>query len=64
MEGTANMFLQCLEVEKGYSPNTIEAYRLDVQKGLIPFLYQRGKFKVSEVTSDDIRTYLEFLAHG
>jgi len=58
------MFLQCLEVEKGYSPNTIEAYRLDVQKGLIPFLYQQGKFKVSEVTSENIQAYLDFLAHG
>ena len=64
MKSTANMFLQCLEVEKGYSPNTIEAYRLDVQKGLIPFLYQQGKFKVSEVTSENIQAYLDFLAHG
>jgi len=64
VKSTANMFLQCLEVEKGYSPNTIEAYRLDVQKGLIPFLYQQGKFKVSEVTSENIQAYLDFLAHG
>jgi len=64
VESTANMFLQRLEVERGYSSNTIEAYRLDVQKGLIPFLYQQGKFKVSEVTSEDIRAYLDFLAHG
>ena len=64
MESTVNGFLRCLEVEKGYSTNTIEAYRLDVWKGLVPFLYQQGKFEVNEVTREDIRAYLDFLAHG
>jgi hypothetical protein len=33
---------------------TIEAYRLDIEKGLIPFLHQRGKFEAGEVTKADI----------
>ena len=63
MEGKLDGFLRYLEVEKGHSPGTIEAYRLDVGRGLIPFLYHRGKPKLREVTSDDIRAYLDFLAN-
>ena len=47
--------------QKGYSQGTIEAYQLDIEKGLIPFLRQRGKFRVEEVTRDDIRAYLDYL---
>ena len=62
MKQELNRFLHYLEVEKGYSQGTIEAYRLDVEKGLIPFLHQRGKFRVEEITKDDIRAYLDYLA--
>ena len=62
MRKELNRFLHYLEVEKGYSQGTIEAYQLDIEKGLIPFLYQRDKFKVEGVTKDDIRAYLDYLA--
>jgi len=57
-----NRFLRYLQVEKGFSQGTIEAYRLDIERGLIPFLHQRGKFEVGEVTKDDIRAYLDYVA--
>ena len=41
-----NEFLRYLQIEKGFSPGTIEAYRLDIERGLIPFLCQQGKFEV------------------
>jgi len=62
MQEELNKFLHYLNVEKGYSQGTIGAYQLDIQKGLIPFLYQRGKFRVEEVTKDDIRAYLDYLS--
>jgi len=62
IEDTLDRFLHYLHVEKGYSPGTIKAYQLDIQKGLIPFLRQRGKFQIGEVTKDDIRAYLDYLA--
>lgn len=61
MQKELNRFLHYLEVEKGYSQGTIEAYQLDIEKGLIPFLHQQGKFGVGEVTRDDIRAYLDYL---
>ena len=54
-------FLRYLQIEKGFSQGTIEAYQLDIQKGLIPFLHQRGKSEIAEVTKDDIRAYLDYL---
>lgn len=62
MRSKLNIFLRCLHIERGFSPGTIEAYRLDLEKGVIPFLYQRGKSEIGEVTSDDIRAYMDFLA--
>jgi len=61
MQTELNRFLHYLEVERGYSQGTIGAYQLDIGKGLIPFLHQRGKFRVREVTRDDIRAYLDYL---
>lgn len=61
MEGKLDRFLRYLEAERGFSPTTIEAYRLDLEKGLFPFLHQRGKFDVTQVTRDDIRAFLDFL---
>jgi len=55
-------FLRCLEAERGLSPTTIRAYRLDLERGLIPFLRQRGKFNTGEITKDDVRAYLDYLA--
>ncbi len=57
-------FLCYLRNEKGYSQGTIEVYELDIEKGLIPFLQQRGKFEVEKVTKTDIRAYLDYLATG
>ena len=55
-------FLFYLETERGFSTGTVEAYQLDIAKGLISYLHQRGKFEAREVTKDDIKAYLDFLA--
>jgi len=57
-----NEFLRYLQIEKGASQGTIKAYQLDIEKGLIPFLHQQGKFQVGEVTKGDIRGYLDYVA--
>jgi len=62
MRSKLNTFLRYLQIEKGFSQGTIEAYRLDIGKGLIPFLCRQGKFEAEEVTKDDIRDYLEYAA--
>ena len=62
MKSKLNEFLRYLQIEKGASQGTIKAYQLDIEKGLIPFLHQRGKFEVEKVTKDDIRAYLEYVA--
>jgi len=62
MENSLDRFLHYLHVEKGYSSGTTKAYQLDIERGLIPFLRQRGKFQVGEVAKDDIRAYLNYLA--
>jgi site-specific recombinase XerD len=64
MKSNLNKFLRYLQIEKGYSEGTIEAYQLDIERGLFPFLRQRGKFEVGEVTKADIRAYLDYLANG
>lgn len=62
MEQKLTRFLQYLEVERGYSPNTIEAYRLDLTKGFFTFLRELGKLDLGQVTRDDIREYMEMLS--
>ena len=62
MKSKLNKFLRYLQIEKGFSQGTIKAYQLDIEKGLIPFLHQRGKFEVGEVTKADIRGYLDYVA--
>jgi site-specific recombinase XerD len=62
LQSRLGRFLHHLQVERGFSPGTIEAYRLDLGKGLIPFLHQRGKFNAGEVTRHDIRAYLDYVA--
>jgi len=57
-----NEFVRYLQNEMGYSQGTIEAYQLDIEKGLFLFLHQRGKFEVGEVTKADIRDYLDYVA--
>lgn len=61
MKSKLNKFLCYLQTERGYSSGTIEAYRFDMERGLIPFLLQKGKSEIAEVTKDDIRAYLRFL---
>ena len=62
MRSKLNQLLRYLEIEKGYSRGTTEVYQLDIEKGLIPFLYQRVKFRMGEVSKDDIRAYLDYQA--
>ena len=62
MKSKLNRFLRYLQIEKGFSQGTIGAYQLDIGRGLIPFLHQRGKFDAGEVTKDDIRAYLDYVA--
>jgi len=62
MESKLNKFLRYLQIEKGYSQGTIKAYQFDIEKGLIPFLRQQGKSETAEVTKDDIRAYLDYVA--
>ncbi len=62
MKSKLNRFLRYLQIEKGFSEGTIEAYQLDIERGLIPFLHQRGKSEIEEVTKDDIRAYLDYVA--
>jgi len=64
MRSQLNKFLRYLQIEKGFPPGTIEAYRLDLERGLIPFLRQRGKPEIGQVTKADIRAYLDYLATG
>lgn len=60
MKNELNGFLSYLDIERGFSPGTIEAYRLDLERGLLPFLHQRGKSQASKITKDDIRAYLDY----
>ncbi len=62
MKSKLNKFLRYLQIEKGYSQGTIKAYQFDIEKGLIPFLRQQGKSETAEVTKDDIRAYLDYVA--
>ncbi len=62
MRSKLDKFLHYIEMERGFSRGTVEAYRLDIAKGLIPFLHQRGKSEIEEVTKDDIRDYLDHVA--
>ncbi len=62
MKSELGGFLRYLEVEKGCSPGTIRAYCLDLEKGLFPFVRQRDRFETAEITRDDIRGYLDYLA--
>jgi len=62
MRSKLNRFLRYLQIEKGFSQGTIKAYQLDIEKGLIPFLRQQGRFEAEEVTRNDIRDYLEYAA--
>ncbi len=62
MKSELGRFLRYLEVERGNSPCTIRAYCLDLGKGLFPFVRQRDRFEAAEITRDDIRGYLDYLA--
>jgi site-specific recombinase XerD len=64
MVSKLNEFLRYLQNEKGYSQGTIKVYKLDIERGLSPFLQQRGKSEIEEVTRADIRDYLDYLVNG
>ena len=38
MKGELEHFIRFLHTEKGFSQGTIEAYQLDLERGLVPFL--------------------------
>ncbi len=57
MESDIRTFLNCLRVEKGLSPNTIEAYGRDIRK-FAAFAKERG-LSTKQVTRSDI---IDFLA--
>ena len=61
VEKELHRFLRYLEAERGCSSGTIKAYRLDLRRGLIPFVHRRGKSDVSQATTDDIRAFVDFL---
>ena len=62
MKDRIDRFLRYLRIERGSSVTTVEAYRLDIEKGLMPFLHQRDKVEIEEVTKGDVRAYLEYAA--
>ncbi|MCL0073730.1 tyrosine-type recombinase/integrase [Dehalococcoidia bacterium] len=62
MKNNLSKFVRYLEVERGCSKGTIGVYGQQMEKELIPFLHQRGRSAMGEVTRDDIRGYLDFLA--
>ena len=62
MRNGLKRFLRYLQVEKGFSQGTIEAYRGDVGKGLIPVLQRRGIFEAGDVTRAHIRAFMEYQA--
>jgi len=64
MKSKLNRFLHYLHTERGFSPGTVEAYQLDIERGLIPFLHQRGKLDTEEVTKDDIQAFLDYQANA
>lgn len=63
MQDTLMSYLRYMKTERGFSEGTVQAYRLDIARGLTPFLHQRGKLRPEEITKDDIRAYMDFLAN-
>jgi len=61
MKNELNGFLHYLEVEKGFSPGTISAYRLDISGSFLPFLFKKGKYTAKEITREDIKAYMDYL---
>jgi site-specific recombinase XerD len=61
MKNELNGFLHYLEVEKGFSPGTISAYRLDISGSFLPFLFKKGKCIAKEITREDIKVYMDYL---
>ena len=58
MKNELDRFLHYLEVERGFSPGTIAAYRLDLYGSLFPFLHRKGKHDIKEVIKEDIRALI------
>lgn len=62
MKTALENFLIHLQVEKRCSPSTVSAYRLDLDRSLLPYLSTRGKSHFNEITSQDILSYIEYLS--
>lgn len=61
MRETVNGFLSALETEKGFSANTISAYRNDLSQ-FVDFLQEDQRIASwSELTSNNLKAYLLFL---
>lgn len=52
-------YMRYLKLERNYSPNTLDAYRSDIQK-LIDYLETSGR-SVREVTADDLHGFIATL---
>lgn len=63
MRNKLSSYLCHMKTERGFSDGTIQAYQIDIAKGLIPFLHQKGRSQPEEVTKDDIRSYMDFLTN-
>jgi len=62
LKNEISSFINYLNVEKGYSPRTVDEYRLDVESSLVPFLGKLGVLNAKRVTKSIIQRYLDYLA--
>ena len=62
LKNKINSFINYLNVERGYSPRTVDEYRLDLESSLGPFLGKLGVLNVKHVTKDGVQRYLDYLA--
>lgn len=54
-------YFDYLNATGNYSHNTLEAYRMDIEKGFAPYLRRLGKSSASEITPLDITGYLDYV---
>jgi integrase/recombinase XerD len=62
MDNLVNHFLHHIKVERGYSPNTLSAYRRDLAQ-FTDFTQQHGLMDWNSLTADILRDFLTWLQH-
>ena len=62
MENAITLFLDWLQVEKGYSPHTIAAYGRDLREFAAKFVASSGPAEPEQVTGDDIHAFIQSLS--